>query len=73
MLKERLNNLKEKYEGQKIEEKIILVNKTILEFESSLKAVLNTLSCNYCVEPVKECVRLKECGHIFCKKCKGGY
>jgi len=33
---------------------------------------MNGLSCNYCMEVVKDCVRL-ECGHIYCRKCKGGY
>jgi hypothetical protein len=42
------------------------------DLDTSLKTLMNTMSCNYCVEVVRECVRL-ECGHIYCKKCKAGY
>jgi hypothetical protein len=68
-----MSYLKLKYEGQKIEEKLALLKKSMAEFETALKAIGNSLSCNYCLEPVKECVRLKECGHIYCRKCKEGY
>ena len=25
------------------------------------------------MEQVSDCVRLRECGHIYCRKCKAGY
>ena len=52
-LTDQLKYLKEKYEGQKIEEKLHLISKSISEFETSLRAIGNTLCCNYCVEEVK--------------------
>lgn len=56
----------------KIEEKLALVGKSVADLETSLQALLNTLSCTYCVEVVKDCVRM-DCGHIFCRKCRAGY
>jgi hypothetical protein len=72
-LENELGKLRKKYEGQKLDEKMLLIRKSLGDFETSLKSLMNTFSCNYCVEVVQECVRLEECGHIYCKKCKAGY
>jgi hypothetical protein len=64
--------MKKAAKNQRIEEKVALVHKSMADLDTSLKTLMNTMSCNYCVEVVKDCVRL-ECGHIYCKKCKGGY
>ncbi len=50
-----------------------MIKSTLADFDLSLKTLLNTFACNYCVEVVQDCVRLEECGHIYCRKCKAGY
>lgn len=50
--------MKQAAKSQKVEEKLALVNKSMNDLDSSLKTLMNTLSCNYCVEVVRECVRL---------------
>jgi hypothetical protein len=51
---------------------LALLIKSAEDMETALKALLNAMSCNYCVQVAKDCVRL-ECGHIYCRSCKGGY
>ena len=64
--------MKKAAKNSRVEEKVALVNKSMGDMETSLKTLMNTMSCNYCVEVVKDCIRL-QCGHIYCRKCKGGY
>jgi hypothetical protein len=71
-LYDEIEDMKKAAKNQKVEEKLALVSKSMNDLDSSLKTLMNTMSCNYCVEVVRECVRL-ECGHIYCRKCKGGY
>jgi hypothetical protein len=71
-LYDEIEDMKKAVKSQRVEEKIALVNKSMADLDTSLKTLLNTMSCNYCIEVVRDCVRL-ECGHIYCRKCKGGY
>lgn len=64
--------MKKQAKSQRVEEKLALVARSMGDLDTSLTTLMNTMSCNYCVEVVKDCLRL-ECGHIYCKKCKGGY
>lgn len=41
-----------------MEEKLALICKSVADLDTSLQALANTLSCNYCIEVVKDCVRL---------------
>ena len=71
-LYDEIEDMKKAAKNSRVEEKISLVNKSMGDMETSLKTLMNTMSCNYCVEVVRDCVRL-ECGHIYCRNCKGGY
>ena len=72
-LSARISEMKRKEKEQKTEEKLSLIKKSMAEFDESLKAIFNSLCCNYCMEPAKDCVRVEKCGHIYCKKCSEGY
>ena len=64
--------MKRHAKNQKVEEKLAIVNSSLGDLDTSVKAMMNALSCNYCMEVVRDCVRL-QCGHVYCGKCRGGY
>ena len=65
--------MKKKNNEYKIKEKAAGLEVKLNNMEESLLAMENCLNCNFCVELVKDCVRLQQCGHIYCKECRDGY
>ena len=57
-LYDEIEEMKKAAKNSRVEEKVALVNKSMGDMETSLKTLMNTMSCNYCVEVVKDCVRL---------------
>ena len=57
-LYDQIEEMKKAAKNSRVEEKVALVNKSMGDMETSLKTLMNTMSCNYCVEVVRDCVRL---------------